>query len=224
MTDSELLDIAQAAAFLQVSPASLRRWTNAGRLRCYRVGGRRERRFRRADLLAFMESSGGAVSPDAHAHRCDFYLDAAEREAQAVAFLAVALATGNHCVLVVEPKVGDRILARLGERRPDARDAVETGRLTSTTYVSRVALQMERWQQLFDDVTRAGATAVQVVGDVSGGGLARGGNFPKLLDYERRYEAWSQSLPITTLCLYDARRLSGVQATRMLNLHHDHDS
>jgi predicted site-specific integrase-resolvase len=30
--DSELLDIAQAAALLRVSEASLRRWTNAGRL------------------------------------------------------------------------------------------------------------------------------------------------------------------------------------------------
>src|SRR5437879_3921347 len=122
MTDSELLDIAQAAAFLRVSPASLRRWTNAGRLPCYRIGGRRERRFRRADLIGFMEQSVATGTND-HAHRCGFYLDAAEREAQAVAFLAAALATGNHCVLVAEPKVGDRILARLSERRPEARHA-----------------------------------------------------------------------------------------------------
>src|SRR2546423_6864558 len=54
--EPELLDIKQAAALLQVSEASLRRWTNAGRLACFRVGGRRERRFRRADLMAFLES------------------------------------------------------------------------------------------------------------------------------------------------------------------------
>ena len=51
----ELLDIEQAAQFLHVSETSLRRWTNAGRLACLRVGRRRERRFRRADLLAFLE-------------------------------------------------------------------------------------------------------------------------------------------------------------------------
>ena len=57
MTDSEqLLDIEQAARFLNVSETSLRRWTNAGRLACLRVGRRRERRFRTADLLSFMES------------------------------------------------------------------------------------------------------------------------------------------------------------------------
>src|SRR5437899_1730190 len=46
--DPELLDIRQAAALLHVSAASLRRWTNAGLLASFRVGGRRERRFRRA--------------------------------------------------------------------------------------------------------------------------------------------------------------------------------
>src|SRR5258708_6028007 len=61
MTDKpELLDIRQAAALLQVSAASLRRWTNAGLLASFRVGGRRERRFRRADLLAFLESHPAA--------------------------------------------------------------------------------------------------------------------------------------------------------------------
>ena len=50
-----LLDIEQAARFLNVSETSLRRWTNDGRLACLRVGRRRERRFRRVDLLAFLE-------------------------------------------------------------------------------------------------------------------------------------------------------------------------
>src|SRR5438094_198800 len=63
--EPELLDIKQAAALLQVSEASLRRWTNDGRLASYRVGGRRERRFRRADLLAFLESGPNVKLPRA---------------------------------------------------------------------------------------------------------------------------------------------------------------
>src|ERR1700675_2565072 len=56
MTDvHDLLDIGEAARFLNVSETSLRRWTNTGVLQCLRIGQRRERRFRRADLLAFME-------------------------------------------------------------------------------------------------------------------------------------------------------------------------
>ncbi|HVH08770.1 MAG TPA: helix-turn-helix domain-containing protein, partial [Gemmatimonadales bacterium] len=69
--DSDLLDIREAAALLGVSATSLRRWTNGGRLPCFRLGGRRERRFRRADLLAFLES-GGSAAPghEASPHLC----------------------------------------------------------------------------------------------------------------------------------------------------------
>jgi transcriptional repressor of dcmA and dcmR len=53
--EDDLWDIKRAARFLRVSETSLRRWTNAGQLACLRVGRKRERRFRRADLLAFLE-------------------------------------------------------------------------------------------------------------------------------------------------------------------------
>lgn len=52
----KFLTIEEAAAFLHVSETSLRRWTNNGKLSCYRVGGRSERRFLMEDLLAFMRS------------------------------------------------------------------------------------------------------------------------------------------------------------------------
>src|SRR5882762_4380945 len=74
LDSNTLLDIASAARLLGVSETSLRRWTNSGQLACLRVGQRRERRFRRADLLAFLEDqpsnasaraevSGGPKSP-----------------------------------------------------------------------------------------------------------------------------------------------------------------
>jgi len=50
------LTITEASEFLQVSETSLRRWTNSGKLRCFRVGGRSERRFLKEDLLAFMQT------------------------------------------------------------------------------------------------------------------------------------------------------------------------
>src|SRR5436853_2495992 len=53
------LTITEASEFLQVSETSLRRWTNSGKLRCFRVGGRSERRFLIDDLLAFMSSTAG---------------------------------------------------------------------------------------------------------------------------------------------------------------------
>src|SRR5688500_9231513 len=105
MTDEPLLDIKQAALFLNVSETSLRRWTNDGRLACLRVGGRHARRFRRADLIAFLErqparprvvagadvsGSGGAVVAGAPkgTHFGGLYGTDADRTAMVAALLA----------------------------------------------------------------------------------------------------------------------------------------
>src|SRR5258708_13219970 len=50
------INISEGAELLHVSEISLRRWTNSGKLRCFRVGGRNERRFLVEDLIAFMPS------------------------------------------------------------------------------------------------------------------------------------------------------------------------
>jgi len=49
-----LLTIEEAARFLNVSKISLRRWTDSGRLRCFRVGVRGERRFAKSELEVFL--------------------------------------------------------------------------------------------------------------------------------------------------------------------------
>jgi excisionase family DNA binding protein len=51
-----LLTLAEAARYLRVSKTSLRRWTNAGSLRCHRIGARKLRRFHIADLDAFLQA------------------------------------------------------------------------------------------------------------------------------------------------------------------------
>src|SRR5580700_1448694 len=88
------LTIAEAAEFLHVSQTSLRRWTNSGKLRSFRVGGRNERRFLMDDLLAFMPSARrqphvlkqsatetqiGPVSEALAGHICLFYLNPDEQ-------------------------------------------------------------------------------------------------------------------------------------------------
>jgi len=58
MTDfpkTQLLTLNQVADFLNVSQASVRRWTNKGKLTCYRLGGKNgSRRFAREDVLSFL--------------------------------------------------------------------------------------------------------------------------------------------------------------------------
>jgi excisionase family DNA binding protein len=52
-----LFDIKDAAEFLNVSEMTIRRWTNSGKLKCYRVGGKRERRFHKSDLEELLHDS-----------------------------------------------------------------------------------------------------------------------------------------------------------------------
>jgi len=52
----------EAAAFLKVSEASIRRWTDSGLLAAHRVGRRRARRLREEDLRRFMEAGPGQGS------------------------------------------------------------------------------------------------------------------------------------------------------------------
>src|SRR5881398_397500 len=199
-----------AAPLDQLRPAALlpRRW-------------RRERRFRRADLLAFLERTG-EPAPAPHAgHLCGLYTSGAARERQAAAFLAKGLEAEGTCFLAAEPTVRKRVLAGLARDWPAAPAAARSGRLVVSRYARLPAAQLEYWEAGFADARRAGAGELRVVGDISGERLGRHRSFGDLLVYERDYGALARRFGVATLCLYDARRLSGVQAARMLQVHTD---
>ena len=52
-----LLTITEAAVLLGVSCTSLRRYANEGKIKAYRVGSGRHRRFRKRDVLEYLERS-----------------------------------------------------------------------------------------------------------------------------------------------------------------------
>ena len=53
----ELWTLEDVADYLRVSTATIRRWTNSGKLHCYRLGGNRERRFSKEKVLQFLAQS-----------------------------------------------------------------------------------------------------------------------------------------------------------------------
>lgn len=54
--EPEYLTIVQAGRFLQVSLNTLRNWDKNGTLKAIRIGGRNIRRWKKDDVLKFLES------------------------------------------------------------------------------------------------------------------------------------------------------------------------
>ena len=51
---SEMLTVREVARLLHVHPNTLRRWSNNGRLKAYRIAARGDRRFEREEIARFL--------------------------------------------------------------------------------------------------------------------------------------------------------------------------
>jgi len=216
----DLLDIKQAAQFLNVSETSLRRWTNSGRLACLRVGRKRERRFRRADLLAFAEKQPAGAPPGTH--RCGLYASERSRATLAADFLADGLHPGIVNYLAAAPDARDEIVLDLERRRPALKSDIEAGRLVLLEYpeVAEAPAYSEHWDGILSAARRAGAGSLRAVGDVSGGPALRLKR-AEVLAYERLYGDLTRRLRVAALCLYDVRHASGLDVLAVLQCHQD---
>ena len=225
-TQDDLLDIRQAAALLNVTQTSLRRWTDAGRLACMRVGARRERRFRRADLLAFLEhqpatTAASAVSAprtliaglpvEYGTHLCSFYSSDAARTTLAASFLADGLTEKSATFLFATEPSAKPVVQQLGAG----------SQVTVLSYRSTRAAQLEMLENLFVAALARGCQSIRLVGNVSEGKLAQRKSFADVIEYELGYARISCRFPVVTLCQYDARRHTGKEVCNVLKCHPD---
>src|SRR3954447_14668024 len=72
--ESDWLTLGQAARYLGVAQSTIRKWSDSGRVRAFKTPGR-HRRYRRADLDAFLERS----PPQSHAGPVVLIVDDDER-------------------------------------------------------------------------------------------------------------------------------------------------
>ncbi len=63
-TPPTLLSTAQAARLLGVHPNTIRNWEDQNLLQAFRIGPRRDRRFRREDLERFLGAQDGSGHGD----------------------------------------------------------------------------------------------------------------------------------------------------------------
>lgn len=56
---SDMLTVTEVARLLHIHPTTLRRWTNKGRIRAYRITLRGDRRFKREEIVRFLAELNG---------------------------------------------------------------------------------------------------------------------------------------------------------------------
>jgi excisionase family DNA binding protein len=241
MTDeTDFLDIAEAARFLNVSETSLRRWTNAGTLPCIRVGQRRERRFRRADLLAFTEQQPSrlaltdaqptpgstAWAPDdvitltRGGHLCALYDSELGRATLAVRFILEGLEEGSMVYVVASPTATRSLLRYLKEKRPSLQRDLTAGKLVVGDYGNSTRAQIKDFEAKLNKAAAAGSQSFRVFGDVWQ--MRKKGSAQRFAEYEAAYDQFIvRRYPVVTVCAYDVRKFSGVEVLDALKAHRD---
>jgi transcriptional repressor of dcmA and dcmR len=241
MSDAnDLLDIGEAAQFLNVSETSLRRWTNAGVLPCLRVGRRRERRFRRGDLLAFMENQPSRLSradtqpaPVSAArhldepitlthggHLCGLYATDLGRATLAVRFVLDGLQEGSMVYLVASERSTKHILRYVKEKRPSLQEDISARKLLLSDYKKTPRAQIKDFEAQLDRAAAAGTQSFRVFGDTWE--LRKKSSADSFTGYESAYDqSIVRRYPVVTICAYDVRRFSGVEVLDALKAHRD---
>ena len=233
---SELLNIKEAAALLKVSEASLRRWTNAGRLACLRLGAKRERRFKRGDLMAFMEGRDSPQVPTANRpsevlmegvaieygnHICTLYENDPGRLKWSVPFIHDGLRNGEGCLLIATKSVRDEILDHIREVWDGVPEAIENGQLIQSDGIPDGKAMCRFVEQSVMAATRAGMRSFRLLGDMSWC-LELGMSYDDLFDYEMRYNHdIARRFPLVSVCQYDVRDFSGAAVLNALKCHED---
>jgi excisionase family DNA binding protein len=236
----ELLDISEAAQFLSVSETSLRRWTNDGLLPCLRIGRRRERRFRRADLLAFLEhptaapsagnGEGGSMKTKKAAddsvaaihgnHLCGIYGSDAGRIDLAVPFLLEGLQKKSVCLLVAPVPAQKDILKAMKKKRPSLDSDIEAGRLIVSEHQQSPEEQCRFFEGSMRKAEAEGVDSFRIVGDTWGLRLLVSSE--QMIEMEVGFERLIiPQFPVVALCTYDARKFTGVELLDALKDHED---
>jgi excisionase family DNA binding protein len=217
----ELLNTAEAARFLRVSQASIRRWSDAGLLPGHRVGRRRERRFSHADLLAFMDRSivpaAGApavvvagLSVPVPAHLATLFSSDSGGLRLTAPFLADGVRLRQPCFLVASADVVRRYSAAMDL------DGVEVVHFSG----GAAAGAIEQWEDSFARVLASGASVIRVVGEMSEE-RAMFSSEDEMLRYEETFDLMSKRYPVAVICQYDVRSFDGMALLRALKAHPD---
>jgi len=235
LSDS-LLNTEEAARFLRVSEASIRRWSDAGLLPARRVGGRRERRFREVDLIRYLGAADpaslhrataapttvnvGAVSVPLHSHIATFYNTDEGRMRLTIPFLADGIRAEQPCFLSAGDGSGPYVDA-LRADGIDVDSALQSGRLIAIDALATTAQgALDFWERRFWPALSGAQTVIRMVGEMSTERNVFGSD-AEMVRYEAAYNMLAKRFPTVTLCQYDVREFSGETIFQAIRAHPD---
>lgn len=233
-----LLTTREAATFLKVSEASIRRWTDSGLLPTSRVGRRGARRLRHEDLRRFLEAGRTQSIAASEAslastliiqdvvvplgsHLASFYTTDAGRLRLGLPFLRDGLLAGQTVVLRAIPEVREHFFGALQEEGIDVADAVRLGLLMLFPEGPGLAAeQVAKFERALTEATRRRPGPIRVLAEILAN-LESVGSVAEHLLVEQQLGALCKRFPVVILCPYDVRSLDGVTVLEALKLHAD---
>jgi excisionase family DNA binding protein len=233
-----LLTTREAATFLKVSEASIRRWTDSGLLPTSRVGRRGARRLRDEDLRRFLEA--GRTQPVAAtqtslvativiqdvvvplgSHLASFYTTPAGRLRLGLPFLRDGLLAGQTVVLRALPEVREHFFGVLREERIDVAEAIRLGLLVVFPEgPGSAAEQVAKFERALSESSRKRPGPIRVLAEILADVQSVGSVAEHLL-VEHQLGALCKRFPVVMLCPYDVRSLDGSTVLEALKLHAD---
>ena len=225
------LTISEAAGFLHVSEISLRRWTNSGKLRCFRVGGRNERRFLVEDLIAFMPSKdtqpeqrvdeAGAEDDTptdyTERHISLFFRDAEEQWKLFRPYVVDHLNAGAPVIYLQHSTSSEQLMQRLHDEGLPLDKLIARGLLRvlppSQSYLLPGRFDAQRMLDFIETAIQAGLEAghkrVLLTGEMTWS-LQGTPGAEEMAAYEDRLNPLVDKYPgVTIVCQYDLKRFSG---------------
>jgi len=234
----KLLNTAEAARFLRVSQASVRRWSDSGLLRARRVGRRHERRFTEADLKGFLSPGrtttaerttsignglfiGGTFVP-LHSHLATFYNSDEGRLRLTIPFFREGLTSGQPCFLVADGDVLNAYLEALQSQDGiDINQAIRDQRFTTTPAPgSSVESALRFWEQVLTSSLATGPALLRVVGEMRSARKEFDSD-DEMIEFEVAFNMIAKRLPTVALCQYDVREFDGDTIFRAIRAHTD---
>lgn len=164
--------------------------------------------------------SAMAVSLTHGGHLCGLYDSDLGRLTLAVHFLLDGLAEGSVCFLVGPPRARAEIVMNLKKRWPSVQADVDEGRLVLSAYHLGPHAQNRYFRTVLDNKIADGARSFRIIGDLWG--MRSKATGESLIEYEAEYDRIiARRYPVVTLCIYDARKFSGVEVLNALKGHRD---